>query len=121
MPGYSEAAARALELAKEREAKDGTQVTIYSTYTRLSSPFMLAAYATETPPYVLMKTATYRMANEFFVADSFGNFVFRPEQIPASPGEDILILYKDEMEEYQVEGCEKEMMGNYVVVYGASY
>ena len=121
MPGYSEAAARALELAKEREAKDGTQVTIYSTYTRLSSPFMLAAYATETPPYVLMETVTYRMANEFFVADSFGNFVFRPEQIPASPGEDILILYKDEMEEYQVEGCEKEMMGNYVVVYGASY
>ena len=116
MPGYGEAAKRAYEIA-------GDDKEIYSTYENLSAPFVIALYYTDYNPVKFADTVVYKdEADEFRVAESFGNFKFGlPEDYASYAGKDaVLILSSSELD--TIDGatdCTVENFGRYSVVYGS--
>ena len=114
MPGYGEAAKRAYEIA-------GDEKKIYSTYENLSAPFVIALYYTDYDPVKFADTVVYKdEADEFRVAESFGNFKFGlPEDYASYAGKDaVLILSSSELDSIdQASGCTVENFGRYSVVY----
>ena len=116
MPGYGEAAKRAYEIA-------GDEKEIYSTYENLSAPFVIALYYTDYNPVKFADTVVYKdEADEFRVADSFGNFKFGlPEDYASYAGKDVvLILSSSELDAIDgASDCTVENFGRYSVVYGS--
>ena len=116
MPGYGEAAKRAYEIA-------GDDKEIYSTYENLSAPFVIALYYTDYNPVKFADTVVYKdEADEFRVAESFGNFKFGlPEDYASYAGKDaVFILSSSELD--TIDGatdCTVENFGRYSVVYGS--
>ncbi len=118
MPGYGEACAYA-------DSLDGEH--IYSTYSHVSAPYMVALYYTKTSPEYFISTVHYKDDKaEFRIADSFGRFIFGiPSDVSDDPkaaldGGDILILHKTELADMGLDGDNDYQMkkyGNFAVVY----
>ncbi|WP_026670631.1 hypothetical protein [Butyrivibrio sp. AE3006] len=120
MPGYGEACSYANEAAADDKL-------VYSTYSHLSAPYMVALYYTKTSPYEFMETVHYRDDNsEFRIADSFGKFVFSlPEDFDKAFGSylddgNIFILHRDDIAENEIDTDNSKYkfsyFGNFVVV-----
>ena len=112
MPGYPEAVEEAVRLAG-----DGRQ--ILSTYTYLSAPFIIALYASETPPDVFLSTVHWKDPGaEFRVAARFAGFTFGLEDVGLIDLEHtVLILHHTEAEQFTVTGLSQvQTFGDYVVI-----
>ncbi|WP_026495950.1 hypothetical protein [Butyrivibrio sp. WCD3002] len=120
MPGYGEACNYANDAAADDKL-------IYSTYSHLSAPYMIALYYTKTSPYEFMETVHYRDdSSEFRIADSFGKFVFGlPEDFKDKSGfylddGNVFILHRDDLSENEItaDGSKYKFsyFGNFVVV-----
>ena len=117
MPGYLEAAAQAGAIAEQQD------LPVLSTYTQLSGPFILALYATETPPQEFLSTVEWKDENaEFRVAHSFGRFTFGlPEDsTTVDPAKAVLILHTGELASFPgLEDKTVQIFGDYAVISGS--
>ncbi len=117
MPGYGDACAYADSLSGEH---------IYSTYSHVSAPYMVALYYTRTSPKHFMSTVHYKDDKaEFRIADFFGRFIFGiPSEVEEDPKAalddgNILILHKTELSDMGLDADSDYQMrkyGNFVVV-----
>lgn len=94
--------------------------TIYSTYTNVSAPYMLALFYTQTSPYEFYDTVVYKDPGaEFRIASAFSNFVFGDIPEDAATGDytgDVFIISTTEMNLFEGTDYEITEFGNYAVV-----
>ncbi|MCR5101138.1 MAG: glycosyltransferase family 39 protein [Butyrivibrio sp.] len=115
MPGYGEACTYADTLIKD----NGSEGTVYSSYTDVAAPYMLALYYTKTSPFEFYDTVVYKDPEaEFRIASSFGHFIFElPEDAAVNNySGDVFIIAAGE--KYIFDGTDYEMtdFGKYTVV-----
>ncbi len=119
MPGYREAMAYADGKAK---ASKDPEVTVYSTYTDVASPFMITLYATKYDPYDFIESTVYKdLESDFHVANAFGNFVFGlPDDDLTSTDYDgdIFVVTKEEAELFESGSNDYSFtsFGNFMVI-----
>ncbi len=113
MPGYAEAAQ-----AAAATAGDGKQIV--STYTRVAAPFVVALYATGTPPEEFRDTVVWKDETaEFRIASAFSDFVFGlPEDLSGIDlDRQVLILHQSELDGFPgIEAAEITAYGDFALV-----
>ena len=125
MMGYGDAVLYAQELWEERAGSDTTasdtaqaSPKIISTYRHVAAPFAVVLYYTETPVQEFIDTAIYREDDgEALIALAFTHFVFGlPDDLREDDyADDILILHKEDLEQFSSDDYEITPFRNYAV------